>query len=203
MQKPELPIKSLEDLSKQNEIRLLLREGSFYHGVFKSSRDDAMRRAYENSKIVKKMKRSTIVDMIRKSIGGKWALPSSYSGLRAIEARDCNNFAVLPEKFMASLIVAFALPKNAFYADKVNLLIQSMVESGYIDKRWEWWNKRLNRSSCREQLASTASFTATEAADMTGILVVFGMFAAAAVAILTVERILQKVVNVRFESTRL
>ena len=203
MQKSELPIKSLEDLSKQSDIRLLLQDGTFLQNAFKSSRDDVMRKAYENSKTIKEMNHSVIFDMIRKSSGGKWASPNTYSWLLTQEAKDCNNFAVLPEIFMTSTMLAFALPKNAFYADKVNFLIQSMVESAYIYKRRVWWRKMSNRSSCEEQLASTASFSATEMADLTGILAVFGVFAAAAVAILTVERILQKVVNVRFESTRL
>ena len=149
------------------------------------------------------MNHSVIFDMIRKSSGGKWASPNTYSWLLTQEAKDCNNFAVLPEIFMTSTMLAFALPKNAFYADKVNFLIQSMMESGYVNKRLEWWNKMLNKSSCEEQLASSASFTATEAEDLTGILAVFGMFAAAAIAIFIAEKILQKVVRVRFECTRL
>ena len=65
-----------------------------------------------------------------------------------------------------------------------------MVESGYVSKRFDWWFKKEFGSFCAGQVGSTASFTVIKMADLTGILVVFGVFAVAAVTILTVERIL-------------
>ena len=68
-QKPELPIESLEDLSKQNDIRLVFEAETFWETIFKSSRDDIMQKAHESSKTVAS-EFDAVLDMVRKSSGG-------------------------------------------------------------------------------------------------------------------------------------
>ena len=188
LQDTKLPIQNLHDLSKQNAIRLLLKIGTIYDDIFKFSDDETMRRVNENAERRDKDTPS-FLDTVRTSSEEKWAFVAQFSTLRGYEAQHCKTMAVLPEPFMTDATEAFAWPKNAFFADKMNALIESMAQSGFMEQRYERWFQKVFGRPCAQLAPTTTKFAPTDMTDLTGILAVYGVFLVAGGLIFVVELI--------------
>lgn len=169
LQDRKLPIESVEDLASQTDIRLILKNGTYLDNLFKSSRDMMIQSV--NQKAVRyNMDSDEILAMIRNSSNGNLAFAWSHRMLRGYEAQDCDAFAVLPELFLKGLTAAYVWPKNSFFADKVNALLQTIVQSGYVEKRFDFWFKKLYGKPCPQQADKNAKFSPTVWADMSSML---------------------------------
>lgn len=185
------PISGIEDLMGQNEIRLLLRENFLFSIIFDNSTDKVIHRLYRNAVKDNNMTKSEIIDMIRNSEGGKWAFISEYFYLLSLQAMDCKNLAVVQEISIQDSITALAWPKNSYFAEKINFLLQEMIQNGYIEKLIRKWDRSGSKNICKVSSVST-DFAAVDISELLGIFTLFGIFLGASAACLVLEIVLKK-----------
>ena len=184
----ELAIKNIEDLSNQNEIHVTAKKDTYLENIFKTSTDAVMRRINKNLFKEGLRDHERLLDMVANSTQGKMALVGDYRQLLTFEARNCSRLTVLPEAFMTDSTLAFALPKNSFYADRMNFLMQVMTGNGFIAKRFDWWFEQEIGSRCSQMVVTSAAFSPTDIWHLVGVLMVFGAFGAGAVLVFAAEK---------------
>ena len=130
--------------------------------------------------------------MVSDSTDQTWAFAHYYTLLRGYEAKKCKILAVLPEQFMKDSTLALGWPKNSFFADEMNAVIQTMTESDHFQKRFELEMKQLVFRPCTKQSDTVTNFSPTDMKDIIGIFALYGVFFGAALAVLAAERIWQQ-----------
>ena len=95
----------------------------------------------------------------------------------------------MPEPFLSGSTLALAWPKNSFYADKMNFLMQAMTEDGFFNERYDFWFEKSIGVSCAKSGETKASYSAFDMSLLIGILTLFGVFLAASAFVLLVEKL--------------
>lgn len=153
----DLPIKSIEDLSRQSRILPIARNGSFVVNFLQTSTDPVLRKVGTMLKAPMPKTHKRGMELVRNAPTANIAYISDISKAYVEESRDCKQFAVLPETFNDAGLMAFVMPKNAFYGDRMDAYMQQMVESGFVRRAIDFWFDRAVGPRCSKIISSEAA----------------------------------------------
>ncbi|XP_064635760.1 glutamate receptor ionotropic, kainate 3-like [Lineus longissimus] len=149
------PIRTLDELSQQDEIRPICKEGSNLYYLFKDAEGGAYKRVWEmmagNPTVLGNEEGTKLVNET-----GAWAFMTDYTQLEYVYNRDCENYVLADEIFNVAGY-GFVLPKDSPINTVFSASIVAMQEAGVI-QRWKkkWWSTQ----SGAECIVSTSSSTA-------------------------------------------
>lgn len=182
-----LPVSSLEDISRQDEIRPLLRDGSFLIDTFKNTANPVFQTLGEMLPVKLPGTVDEVVEMVSNSKGGKWAYMNDLTRVLYLETSDCKHLAVLPETFNNDGVLVLAWTKNAFYADRMNHFISRLVENGFMARATRKWFRNTIGIPCRNFDSSNTQFKQLTIENIFTPLFFFAIFTVIAALSLAVE----------------
>lgn len=184
-----LPIRNLEDLSRQNEIRPLIQKGISIGTQFATS-SDPIRQRLSKMMIEEARPFADLVEMVRTSKGGRYALLGDHGHLQVLENMDCGSLLLLPEIFDADFVLSLAWPKYSYYADKINGFIQSMVQGGIVVRQFDsWFEHSIGKTCPKFSAGAHAEFSEIEVSHLVGTFIVIGSLLLASASCLAAEKI--------------
>ena len=121
--------------------------------------------------------------------GSEWAVISDLTAQLRYEAQDCKRLILLPETFNKASTVAFGWPKNSYFADKMNQLIQEVVETGAFQRSANFWFRSVVGPPCPADRAAADSdaFRPMDAEQLLGPLAVAAILVAGGLLLLGFE----------------
>lgn len=174
----QLPVKSLEDLSRQTTITPLLRPASFVMDLLANTKDPVGTKINSmlppNDALPKS--HSEALKMVKDPASGNWAYMGDMSKMLVEEAKNCKLFAVLPVTFNNGGLLSFAWPKNSFYEDKMNFLMQQMVEKGFTRRLLDYWFRKSVGPRCSKLTNTSNAFSAFAFDQLRGPLIILAIF---------------------------
>ncbi|XP_055954811.1 glutamate receptor ionotropic, kainate 2-like [Patella vulgata] len=140
------PIKTIDDLTSQSEIKPLVKQGSNLYTLLKKGETERYRKLYE---LLKQAPEVTNKDeAIKLVLTGNYAYLTDQSQLQFLQKEDCDQLILGEEPFNSGGI-GFIVTKGSPFLQQLSYNIIKLQEAGLISK-WtqKWW---VSTETCTEE----------------------------------------------------